>query len=1280
MTSPGGQEVGRVSIRVVPDTSRFRRQLQAELESIDDTFEIKVELDTTGLRQKLQAAAREASAGVNAEIGVDINKSTTETVKKFAEDISNQVSHVTSDVDVSDSLTKTATEVQNSLGQAEGSSARINTQLSAGARAMRGLTRSIKVSVKNADDLRVNTEKVSKAATASTSKFKEMDGAIGHAVMDRADLFHRLREATQFEFTPGHFGKEDFLNELGPVEKAMRRIQDSWGAAGDLVRDIHFETKNAGLDLKDWAAAIRESRREAKALKKDFQAIQKEAQSGVDPLQLIADNAVRVKIDADITVLQNKIREANKELDDLQLHGHDIVIDGEIQPLLNQIRKATAELDKLEAKRWTPEVEIKIDDKRAQIAALEAELQRVGSKDYTAEVKVRVDNARAQLAALQLQLARLEITKTKHEVEVEVDKNTFQNGIRGVLSKTGTFLAQGLSGLLAGAFKAVGNILPQFMGGALESAGNALQGVGKTGASAMASVTAGIAAAVAAAGLFVFVLGLVSIALAAVGAAVTAVFGLAATALAILPGLLVGLGVAAGVAFLGMDGLKKAAKTIQPVLDDLKKKVSTVFEKGFTPLFKQVGDALKKWSPDIVDVADSFVLLGKTITDALTKGSGFNNVTAILNNMERAVKNLRPGIDNIIDGVLTLGAQKSIWSLLTVTVNEFGRDFNNSVNKTIGDGTFDRAVKGLTTVLTALSRAISGLFENGLGVLAGAGPGIGKFIDSLTNFFGRFNWEKLGKAVGTVFEGLGQALDNVDDQTIKDIEGAFVHLGDVFKDPKFQEGITKFVEALPALIYLIAFFAKKAGEWLGPISDFLKVIQDLLKAWEILTTLLDRWFGGGGGVSAGSLGDGFKNPFEGWDLPDWITNGFKIPGLGDDNAIDIKVTFNGGDELSLDGPINTMMQKAAEAVTAGFTNIATVTIPAGMLALATAITNDIQVDVAWLNMSAEWGAAVSTALVDISLNAVPIGMALIGQAILDGLNLITPQWQLAGLVWQTVILGAMNTIGLTVNNGLIQMQITVANGMAAITTVFQTGWGAVAASTVVGMAAVTGTVNGEMPKVTDSVRRTADGMTLSWQAGWNTMIRITTTGVEGVASLVSTMPSRIIGSIPSPLTILYEIGRAIMTGLLNGIKAAANAVYEYVSGIAGRIASLKGPLPYDRRLLIPAGLAIMEGLNKGLQDGFGAVQRTVVRMAPQIADAFQSTDLSNLADLPDSFVASQYVSGDIASTVSSDGFGIDKDEIAQGIISGLTGSTLKVDGHGLAKIVNNDNNRKGRRG
>lgn len=107
---------------------------------------------------------------------------------------------------------------------------------------------------------------------------------------------------------------------------------------------------------------------------------------------------------------------------------------------------------------------------------------------------------------------------------------------------------------------------------------------------------------------------------------------------------------------------------------------------------------------------------------------------------------------------------------------------------------------------------------------------------------------------------------------------------------------------------------------------------------------------------------------------------------------------------------------------------------------------------------------------------------------------------------------------------------------------------------------------------------------------------------------VGSWPGKIAGFFANAGSLLIAAGRAMMDGLLQGIRDGAQAVFDFVSGIAGKIASLKGPLPYDRKVLIPNGQALMEGLGTGLENGFTKVEDQVSGMADRLKKQFEATD------------------------------------------------------------------------
>src|SRR5690606_41340712 len=74
---PGGKEVGRVSVRITPDTSRFDEELKAKLGALERKLKghipAEADFDPDGPKQKVRAAAKAAETSTKVKPDVDRN-------------------------------------------------------------------------------------------------------------------------------------------------------------------------------------------------------------------------------------------------------------------------------------------------------------------------------------------------------------------------------------------------------------------------------------------------------------------------------------------------------------------------------------------------------------------------------------------------------------------------------------------------------------------------------------------------------------------------------------------------------------------------------------------------------------------------------------------------------------------------------------------------------------------------------------------------------------------------------------------------------------------------------------------------------------------------------------------------------------------------------------------------------------------------------------------------------------------------------------------------------
>lgn len=97
----------------------------------------------------------------------------------------------------------------------------------------------------------------------------------------------------------------------------------------------------------------------------------------------------------------------------------------------------------------------------------------------------------------------------------------------------------------------------------------------------------------------------------------------------------------------------------------------------------------------------------------------------------------------------------------------------------------------------------------------------------------------------------------------------------------------------------------------------------------------------------------------------------------------------------------------------------------------------------------------------------------------------------------------------------------------------------------------------------------------------------------GVVSWFASLPGTIGGLFKGCVNWLFGAGEQIMNGLLNGITSGLNGVKNFVTGIASKIVSWKGPPAYDATILIGNGKLIMQGLMNGIRSQMPSLQSTL---------------------------------------------------------------------------------------
>lgn len=168
----------------------------------------------------------------------------------------------------------------------------------------------------------------------------------------------------------------------------------------------------------------------------------------------------------------------------------------------------------------------------------------------------------------------------------------------------------------------------------------------------------------------------------------------------------------------------------------------------------------------------------------------------------------------------------------------------------------------------------------------------------------------------------------------------------------------------------------------------------------------------------------------------------------------------------------------------------------------------------------------------------------------------------------------------------------VRNAWVVVSTIVKTALKVIAAV----VRAVMAVIRGDWSAAWTQIKSALSAIAKAWPVIVRGAIKLVIAAIKGIGKLA-------LAAVAGFGRLLWDAGKALIEGLINGITGKLGDLKDTLSGVASSIVSWKGPLDYDRVLLRPAGQAIIGGLMAGIDDQLGALYSQVSGIGPRLAIA-----------------------------------------------------------------------------
>lgn len=151
------------------------------------------------------------------------------------------------------------------------------------------------------------------------------------------------------------------------------------------------------------------------------------------------------------------------------------------------------------------------------------------------------------------------------------------------------------------------------------------------------------------------------------------------------------------------------------------------------------------------------------------------------------------------------------------------------------------------------------------------------------------------------------------------------------------------------------------------------------------------------------------------------------------------------------------------------------------------------------------------------------------------------------------------------------------------------------------LASARSAVSSAMSSIRSAISSGANAARAAMVAGFTAMVAAVRSAVSSMLGVVRQIPGQIRGALGGLGGLLVGAGRAVIGGLVRGITSMFGAVRGALGKLTSMFPRWKGPVTKDKVLLTPAGRTIINGLIAGVQDRIPQVQRVLESLTKDIA-------------------------------------------------------------------------------